>query len=1471
MSSYTYQFLGSKRGEQGGPSPATAAFELQLPVSRPSNGNRLHESSSYGGLDPLEDVNQRETFHDKDLLLPSEAFRKLRRRTCCGIDVTWLSDRLPPRWTLWWKSQPPGKQRALTAGCGCVALLLLFLLIFLPINSSIEAHKAYVYSLSIPSPSQPPQPPNPPPLPSPPSPPPPPPPPAPPNPPSPPPPQPPSPFPPPPPPSPTLLCNYTALGLPDVARPLHYDLQLDIYFNPHPDAAGSTADSAESDGGGGSGSGSSDGGGGGTAICGSDECVAGFVNISVVLARPTQCLVLHAAAGMDIRSVSYSRGSQQWHGTVRSVNPASQQVVLHFEHPLSASHAGHLLLAFSYPLREGLDGLYKSVYTDGAGTHALVSSQFESSSARKAFPCFDEPHLKATFTTTLITPRGSSTPPAGSDAGSADPQSPPSPQQQPPEPWAVLSNTHAASQTTLPGSGRLRTTFQPTPVMSTYLLVVVVGRLQSRTRDCEEVPVQLRVWATPEKSHLLSTAQQVGCSALATFTAAFNLSYPLPKLDLAGLPNFAAGAMENFGCITFREAALLVDPAADDISTTLWIATMVSHEISHQWFGNMVTMADWRELWLNEGFASYLELLGANAFAPQYGYWQLSYTDLVAPALSYDVLPYIHPLSDTAREIQSLSDIESYFDTVSYQKGGAVLRMLRAVLNPHKLSSGDTPVMRRHHHHHRRLLSSSPPQKSPPPHRPPPPPHSSSRPPPPKSHPPSRQLQPSPPPSPPTHSPSPAPVLLPTYPPSRSSPPPLQASASTPGDDATASPDPSTADSKTADAAAAAAAAAAEQSSLRAEFDADPLFRALRVYLKEHLYDSTTAEMLWDTVSSETGLNVSYWMHSWTYNSNYPVVQVGLSSTPPNGTTVIVQSADGDNGSNDDSASGGPPAGAAAAAGRDNTSSATSWYLNVRQMPIAVSSPMSPSNVSNSSSGNGNEGGSVAVPKWWIPLSFRLPGATEMKWAAFDSRRAAVPLTTYGPPVNSSSPTAPAAAASTAPAAAPPPYIVVNPGRYGYYRVNYDADIWTALSVAAADSSAIPAVDLAGMLDDSWQLSRLGQLGPQVFMRLTAALGARLLPEYEPWAVALSGLHAWQRLLDTASQLGEVDTSPNTGGSSSSSNDGSSSGSSSANSSDGSSGTTASRAVRGGSYYRACARSLGSFTRGRLTAPLLANLTLPASNLSSSSAASSSDAPNVVARGLTFTVSTDAPLDAARLQLRLLRPLALTAAARAVVSALDNTTQLRLLRQKEQPFKEADNLRPSLDEPSTAHPDVRRAVYAINVMANSSEAWATTRELYWRESDATERSRLLSALAQAPGAWGARRALELTLLPGFPLQDVGSLLEAVGTRGGVALYETWTFVRQHAGQLLARYGSNGTDAVSGASYSLGRALKAVFGGFVEDSRAQEVTAWAAKYPGLLDSGIGTFVRQRIEYNKQWLAGPAIGLCDWLQQQQQQWR
>ncbi len=302
-----------------------------------------------------------------------------------------------------------------------------------------------------------------------------------------------------------------------------------------------------------------------------------------------------------------------------------------------------LHLTFSGTLSDKMHGVYRSTFTDGAGVqHTIAATQFEPTDARRAFPCWDEPDRKATFTTTLVVDKG----------------------------LAVISNSEVVEVTDL-GEGRVQHEFAPTMRMSTYLVAFAVGPLEaSEGLDVDGTP--LRVVAVPGKQHLTGFALDIGSHSLRFFADYFGLAYPASKLDLIALPDFAMGAMENLGAVTFRENLLLIDPAQATRGELERVADVVAHEIAHMWFGDLVTMRWWNGIWLNEAFATFMELLCVDAFMPAWQRW-VTFGTSRDDAMVVDALATTRPVEFP---VQRPVEAEGMFDVLTYQKGAAVLRML---------------------------------------------------------------------------------------------------------------------------------------------------------------------------------------------------------------------------------------------------------------------------------------------------------------------------------------------------------------------------------------------------------------------------------------------------------------------------------------------------------------------------------------------------------------------------------------------------------------------------------------------------------------------------------------------------------------------------------------------------------------------------------------------------------------------------
>ncbi|KEF52620.1 aminopeptidase [Exophiala aquamarina CBS 119918] len=316
-------------------------------------------------------------------------------------------------------------------------------------------------------------------------------------------------------------------------------------------------------------------------------------------------------------------------------------------------------------LNDKMAGFYRSKRRDGK---YLAVSQFEATDARRALPCFDEPALKAEFTVTLIADQDKS----------------------------VLSNMDVASTTTvdskITGGRRKAVKFNRSPKMSTYLLAFVVAELKSISTDKFRLPI--KVWMTPEQNEEDGRfALEVAAKTLAFYEKAFQAPYPLPKMDMVAIPDFAAGAMENWGLVTYRVVDLLFDQKSAGAATKERVAEVVQHELAHQWFGNLVTMDFWDGLWLNEGFATWMSWYSCNEFYPEWKVWETFVIDTLQGALGLDGLRSSHPIEVPVHRAE---DINQIFDAISYSKGSAVLRMISKYIGEDVFIEGVRRYIKKH-------------------------------------------------------------------------------------------------------------------------------------------------------------------------------------------------------------------------------------------------------------------------------------------------------------------------------------------------------------------------------------------------------------------------------------------------------------------------------------------------------------------------------------------------------------------------------------------------------------------------------------------------------------------------------------------------------------------------------------------------------------------------------------------------------
>ncbi|KAL2057248.1 hypothetical protein ABVK25_002301 [Lepraria finkii] len=301
-------------------------------------------------------------------------------------------------------------------------------------------------------------------------------------------------------------------------------------------------------------------------------------------------------------------------------------------------------------------------------TKYIASTQMEPTDARRAFPCFDEPALKAEYTITLVADKG----------------------------LTCLSNMDVVSEkeveSKMSGGKKNAVTFNKTPLMSSYLLAFIVGELNYVETKSFRVPI--RVYATPDKDIELGRfSLDLAAKTLAFYEKEFDSDFPLPKMDMVGVPDFSAGAMENWGLITYRVVDLLFDEKTSGASTKERVAEVVQHELAHQWFGNLVTMDFWDGLWLNEGFATWMSWYSCNKFYPEWKIWQSFVIGDLQNALSLDSLRSSHPIEVPVKRADEVNQI---FDAISYSKGSCVLRMISRYLGEQTFLEGIRRYIKKH-------------------------------------------------------------------------------------------------------------------------------------------------------------------------------------------------------------------------------------------------------------------------------------------------------------------------------------------------------------------------------------------------------------------------------------------------------------------------------------------------------------------------------------------------------------------------------------------------------------------------------------------------------------------------------------------------------------------------------------------------------------------------------------------------------
>ena len=378
--------------------------------------------------------------------------------------------------------------------------------------------------------------------------------------------------------------------------------------------------------------------------------------IQIRLLKPSTKIVLNAI-DIDFQEATVTAGASSQKAEV-TLDKENEQATLAIETELPAGLAT-IDIKYTGILNHDLRGFYAGKQDDG---NKYAATQFEATDARRAFPAFDEPAYKATFDVTIVADKG----------------------------LTVISNTKAVSIKDGPAEGKRTVRFATTPKMSCYLVAFVIGNFEYIEGSADGIPI--RVYTSPGKTNLATFALAAAEQSLTYFDKYFAIKYPYGKLDMIGLSDFGPGAMENTACITYREAFLMLDEKHAAVDTKRFIASVIAHEIAHQWFGDLVTMQWWDDIWLNEGFASWMSSKPIEAWKPE---WHIELSDVrdTTQALNLDSLENTHPIH---QEAHTPAEILELADDITYDKTASVLRMLESYLGKETFRAGVNNYLRQH-------------------------------------------------------------------------------------------------------------------------------------------------------------------------------------------------------------------------------------------------------------------------------------------------------------------------------------------------------------------------------------------------------------------------------------------------------------------------------------------------------------------------------------------------------------------------------------------------------------------------------------------------------------------------------------------------------------------------------------------------------------------------------------------------------
>lgn len=386
----------------------------------------------------------------------------------------------------------------------------------------------------------------------------------------------------------------------------------------------------------------------------------GEVSVDLEIATQTNKIVLNAC-DIIVKETSLDDGKQKIQPIQTDILEEEEIIVFQFDKLLKKCKYT-FTIKYTGKLKDKMKGFYRSKYKDVNGKECYAAvTQFEATDARRCFPCWDEPAIKATFDILLTVPPG----------------------------MTALSNMPVKKKSKK--CDVIHYEFERTPIMSTYLVAIVIGEydfVEDKTPD----GIIIRVYTPLGKKEQGTFALETAKKAVLFYKEYFGISYPLPKMDLVTIADFSTGAMENWGLITYRETALLVDPQNLSNSTKIWVAIVVAHEIAHQWFGNLVTMEWWTHLWLNEGYATFMENLACDKIYPEYQF-ATRFLANFSSCMSNDSLKYSHPIE---AEVGHPSEVDEIFDEISYNKGACVIRMLHHFIGEESFKKGMNLYLTKH-------------------------------------------------------------------------------------------------------------------------------------------------------------------------------------------------------------------------------------------------------------------------------------------------------------------------------------------------------------------------------------------------------------------------------------------------------------------------------------------------------------------------------------------------------------------------------------------------------------------------------------------------------------------------------------------------------------------------------------------------------------------------------------------------------